>query len=68
MQRTIILHGTVNRQYGKTMSEQINDIIEKHPEYKLVQAIVLESSEIFCTLLCVFEKIQEVIENENCNK
>lgn len=44
MQRTIILHGTVNRQYGKTVSEQINDIIEKHPEYKLMQAIVLEGT------------------------
>lgn len=55
MQKTIILHGSVNCQYGKTVSAQINDILEKHPEYRLVQTTVLNSTDVFCTLLCVFE-------------
>ena len=56
VQRTTILRGTVNKEYGKTIAEAINDKLDKNPEFKLVQTTVLESSDVFCTLLCVFEK------------
>ena len=56
MQRTAILRGTVNKQYGKTIAEAINEKLDKNPEFELVQTTVLESSDVFCTLLCVFEK------------
>ena len=56
MQRTAILRGTVNKQYGKTIAEAINEKLDKNPEFKLIQTTVLESSDVFCTLLCVFEK------------
>ena len=56
MQRTVILRGTVNKQYGKTIAEAINEMLDKNPEFELVQTTVLESSDVFCTLLCVFEK------------
>ena len=56
MQRTAILRGTVNKEYGKTIAEAINEKLDKNPEFELVQTTVLESSDVFCTLLCVFEK------------
>ncbi|MCR4646981.1 MAG: hypothetical protein K5695_16510 [Oscillospiraceae bacterium] len=56
MQRTAILRGTVNQEYGKTIAEKINDKLDKNPEFELVQTTVLDSSDVFCTLLCVFEK------------
>ena len=56
MQRTSILRGTVNKEYGKTIAEAINEKLDKNPEFELVQTTVLESSDVFCTLLCVFEK------------
>lgn len=55
MQKTVIIHGPINRQYGATVSVQLNDILEKHPNYSLQQVIVLYSAEVFGTLLCVFE-------------
>lgn len=56
MQRTVILRGTVNKEYGKTIAEKINEKLNNNPEFELVQTTVLESSDVFCTLLCVFEK------------
>jgi hypothetical protein len=56
MQRTAILRGTVNKEYGKTIADVINEKLDKNPEFELVQTTVLESSDVFCTLLCVFEK------------
>ena len=56
MQRIAILRGTVNKEYGKTIAEAINEKLDKNPEFELVQTTVLESSDVFCTLLCVFEK------------
>jgi len=56
MQRTSIVRGTVNKEYGKTIAEAINEKLDKNPEFELVQTTVLESSDVFCTLLCVFEK------------
>ena len=59
MQKATIIHGTVSRQYGKTVSEQINEILEKNSGYQLVQTTVLHSTDVFCTLLCVFEKNEQ---------
>lgn len=56
MQRTAILRGTVSKEYGKTIAEAINEKLDKNPEFELIQTTVLESSDVFCTLLCVFEK------------
>ena len=55
MQKTVIIHGPINRQYGETVSVQLNKILDKHPEYSLQQVIVLYSTEVVGTLLCVLE-------------
>lgn len=36
MQRTAILRGTVNKQYGKTIAEAINEKLDKNPEFELI--------------------------------
>ena len=35
MQRTAILRGTVNKEYGKTIAEAINEKLDKNPEFEL---------------------------------
>lgn len=55
MQRTAVLRGAVNKEYGKTIAEVINEKLDKNLGFKLVQTTILNSSDVFCTLLCVFE-------------
>ena len=42
MQRVAIVNGTTSKDYGKpTVADAINEILGKHPEFKLVHTIVL---------------------------
>ncbi len=56
MQRTAILRGAVSKEFGKTIADVINEKLDKNPEFELVQTTVLKSPDVFCPLLCVFEK------------
>lgn len=56
MQRTAILRGAVSKEFGRTIADVINEKLDKNPEFELIQTTVLESPDVFCTLLCVFEK------------
>ena len=65
MQKTEVVYGTVTDEFGRTVAEHINERLEKNPGFKLTQTIVLKCSEVFCTLLCVFENSEETAENKN---
>lgn len=55
MQKTLIVRGSLSKDYGTTVADAINSVLKKNPEFKLVNAIALEADSIRCTLLCVFE-------------
>lgn len=52
----VFLGAMENKEYGRTIDQMINDALAEMPGMRLAQAVVLEVSGDFCTLLCVFEK------------
>ena len=61
MQQVAIVHGTLCEDYGSpTIADAINAILEKHPEFRLVNTEVLRCDSTRCRLLCVFEHDQGV--------
>lgn len=62
----VFLGAMENKEYGRTIDQMINDALAEMPGMRLTQAVVLEVSGDFCTLLCVFEKNnQEDKDHEN---
>ena len=60
MQRVAIVNGTTSKEYGKpTVADAINEILGKHPEFKLVHTVVLRCESTWIRLLWVFEHDRE---------
>ena len=56
MQTTRIFFGPVeNSEYSRTIDQMLNDALAEMPDMRLVQTTVINTSENFCTLLCVFD-------------
>lgn len=56
MQKTVIVRGKYSRADGKTVADAVNEVLEKNPDFRLVQTTVLKTGNLDCALLCVFEK------------
>ena len=61
MEQVAIVHGTLCDDYGSPIiADAINAILEKHPEFRLVNTVVLRCDSTRCRLLCVFEHDQGI--------
>ncbi len=56
MQRVMIIEGAISKNYGNTAADKLNKILDNSPDFKLTQVIPLLQSDLFCRLLCVFER------------
>lgn len=54
MQITGIVKGTVDKNFGKTVSESLNEILRNNPRVKLESWQVMETKGTYCSLLCIF--------------
>ena len=59
MQRTKIIKGAVSKDYGTTITENINTVLKNSPDWSLNMVKVLKVNDCFCTALCVFEKADD---------
>ena len=55
----VFLGAMENKECGRTIDQMINDALAEMPGMRLAQAVVLEVSGDFCTLLFVFEKYDQ---------
>lgn len=65
MQRTMIIRGGLGRDYPNSIDAVINKLLEKNPEFRLIEVKPMTVDLTKCTVLCVFESKEDHSAGEN---
>lgn len=60
MQKTVLVNGWFpNDRNCKLIDEKVNQVLEENPGYRLSDVVVVDASEVDCTVLCVLTECSE---------